>query len=271
MARVNSPIPIRRLAAGNDTYARGFHEGDAGGLDTVDTDLATPNIKSGVNVFGKAGSTDVRDSTGADAALSDVKNGKTFYAGGGVRKTGNLATVALAPGSGAYPQGYHAGEGGGLVAVDADLVTGNIKKDVVIFGFTGTYEQTLAEDVEGDGDYDLNRGNNAAEYWKRAVASGISLASVVLTFAAGSLAFAGGYANGWGSGALELYMGGVLMQTSTAFSISYNYNRVVRDVKALSGSQTCEIKNDATLNMLSKEGTSGTLPAAIAVGSVRIV
>ena len=82
--------------------------------------------------------TDVSD---ADAVVGEVVEGKFFYAVAPPRKTGTLAEVALAPGSSAYPQGYHVGDGGGLPAIDADLAVGNIKKDVVIFGVTGIVEE----------------------------------------------------------------------------------------------------------------------------------
>jgi len=55
MGRINSPIPIRKLSATSNEYDRGFHKGNPGGLDAVDTDLATGNIKDGVNIFGKVG------------------------------------------------------------------------------------------------------------------------------------------------------------------------------------------------------------------------
>lgn len=118
-------------------YPQGYHAGDVLGLSHVEADLVTGNIKNGVTIFGVAGSTDVRDSTDANAGVTDVKSGQTFYAGGGAKKTGTLATVALDPASTAYPAGYHAGNGGGLPAVEADLVTGNIKSGIVIFGVTG--------------------------------------------------------------------------------------------------------------------------------------
>ena len=59
------------------------------GIETpADVYLVSANIKSGITIAGVAGSTDVRDSTDADAAVGDVATGKTFYAGGGAIKTG---------------------------------------------------------------------------------------------------------------------------------------------------------------------------------------
>ncbi len=43
------------IAATNDDYPKGWHEGNPGGLSAVDTDLTPANIKQGVTIFGKAG------------------------------------------------------------------------------------------------------------------------------------------------------------------------------------------------------------------------
>lgn len=129
------------IAAGSEAVPAGIHTST--NLSTIDGDLATGNIKSGETIFGIAGHTNVRDSSDADAALSDVKNAKTFYASGGAKKTGNLATVALVAGSTAYPTGYHAGEAN-LMAVDEHLVAGNIADGVTIFGVTGTLPAGLS-------------------------------------------------------------------------------------------------------------------------------
>ena len=55
MPRINSSIPVREIAAASDIYNRGYHKGNPGGLDAVDTDLAGGNIKEGVTIFGKLG------------------------------------------------------------------------------------------------------------------------------------------------------------------------------------------------------------------------
>jgi len=49
-------MPTRELKASSDAYGRGYHKGNPGGLDAVDTDLAEANIKQGVTIFGKEGS-----------------------------------------------------------------------------------------------------------------------------------------------------------------------------------------------------------------------
>ena len=48
------------------------------------------------------------------------------------------ALVVLNPALNAYPKGRHAGDPGGLSAVDVDLVPANIKWTKTIFGVVGT-------------------------------------------------------------------------------------------------------------------------------------
>lgn len=104
-------------------------------LSAVDPDLASANIKSGITIFGKIGSADVRDVSDADALVGEVKAGKTFYAVGGARKTGTLPTESLNPASEEVSAGYYAATT--LSAVDGDLITGSIKSGVTIFGVEG--------------------------------------------------------------------------------------------------------------------------------------
>ena len=62
-----------------------------GGIETgEDPYLLSANIKYGVTIEGVAGSTDVRDSSDADAIEANVAEGKTFYAGSGGIKTGSV-------------------------------------------------------------------------------------------------------------------------------------------------------------------------------------
>jgi len=83
MARINSPIPIRKLSATSDKYDRGFHKGNPGGLDAVDTDLAAGNIKDGVTIFGKLGTFTggplVQDVVGENATLDLADTSVTGY------------------------------------------------------------------------------------------------------------------------------------------------------------------------------------------------
>ncbi len=93
------------------------------------------------NIMGKAPAV---DANGASAA--DVLTGKTFWGlltgGGWGTLAGTMTNVgpqSITPGTSAQTitQGYH--DGTGAVAGDTDLAGENIKKDVVIFGVTGTY------------------------------------------------------------------------------------------------------------------------------------
>lgn len=88
--------------------------------------------------MGKLGLPKGVDVSDADALLTDVRVGKTFYSVAVPRKTGNLPTKAIAAGAETYEEGYHAGNPGGLSAIDADLAVANIKKAVNIFGKVGT-------------------------------------------------------------------------------------------------------------------------------------
>ncbi len=100
--------------------------------------------------------------TGGDALASEILSGKKAWVGG-EEVTGTMANVGqqtVTPGTAAQAitQGYH--DGTGSVAGDADLVAGNIKKDVTIFGVTGTHEggavvktgQTTSYRTGDDGD-----------------------------------------------------------------------------------------------------------------------
>jgi hypothetical protein len=130
-------MPTVALDSGSSAYPAGYHAGNVGGLPAIDADLVTGSIKSGVTIFNVAGSTDVRDSTDADAAVGNVLDPKTFYAGGGAKKTGTMPTVAIVAANDDYPAGYHAGDAGGLDAIDTDLASANIKSGITIFGKAG--------------------------------------------------------------------------------------------------------------------------------------
>jgi len=80
-----------------------------------------------------------------DALEADVKAGKTFFRDSkAAEKTGTMPTKAIVAGAETYEEGYHAGDAGGLSAIDTDLAVGNIKKDVTIFGKVGTVKDSAA-------------------------------------------------------------------------------------------------------------------------------
>ncbi len=88
------------------------------------------------------GDSNVVNTTSGDAVAGEILAGKKAWAGG-AEVTGTMPNVGqqnVTPGTSAQTitAGYH--DGTGSVAGDTDLVAGNIKKDVTIFGVTGTHE-----------------------------------------------------------------------------------------------------------------------------------
>lgn len=152
-SRVAGTMPTVAIVAADDTYAAGYHAGDAGGLDAIDLDLATANIKSGITVFGKAGAATVQDIADADLTVAEAPTGKKFYAVTGGVKTGT-GTKTLNPANDTVAAGYYAATT--LSAVDTDLAVANIKTGVTVFGKAGTY-LAYAYTV-GDLDLKLNAG-----------------------------------------------------------------------------------------------------------------
>jgi hypothetical protein len=121
------------------TTAKGIPAGYHNGTGEVagDAELVPENIKNGVNIFGVAGTSVLASGT---ATPDQVLSGVTYSSVSGV-STGSMpnnGAVNITPGiiEQLIPSGYHGGMG--LVAGDPDLVPDNIKKDVSIFGVTGT-------------------------------------------------------------------------------------------------------------------------------------
>jgi len=112
-----------------------------------DADLAAPNIASGIQIFGVTGTAVVATGT---ATAGDVLAGKSFSNAGGAGIPGTMTNVGpqdITPGTSAQTitQGYH--DGTGAVAGDANLVTGNIRSGVSIFGVPGKTE--VVDTTEG--------------------------------------------------------------------------------------------------------------------------
>ncbi len=270
-------MPIVAIIAANDNYPAGYHVGDAGGLDAIDVDLATANIKFGITIFGKAGHVDVRDVSDANALVGEVMNGRTFYAVGGARKTGTLATVTLNPAANAYPAGYHVGDAS-LTAVDGDLVAGNIADGVTIFGVLGTFVGgALVEDITGyAGTPDI--GTTAGTYQRQdSLGTGVNLTfgTKALTFAAGSRAVAVGWTNSDCAGSqmkLQLIMGGVQVAESAFIDTSENW--IVVGTRALVGLQTCLVRVhnyhvDTKIVYRAGRGNGDVVASGIGVGSIK--
>lgn len=109
-----------------------------------DSNLLPENIKTDVTIFGVTGTHAGADElTEATATETDIKSGKIAYINGGEKVTGTVYTVDtetnIAPGL--KNQFLEAGFYNGIsIPGDTELVPGNIKKGVEIFGVTGIYE-----------------------------------------------------------------------------------------------------------------------------------
>ncbi|MCP4128428.1 MAG: hypothetical protein GY753_15410, partial [Gammaproteobacteria bacterium] len=114
-------------------------------LDTVDTDLAPGNIKSGVTIFGVAGSA---VEAAGDAAAGDVLSGRTFSKAGASGLTGTMPVQTLSDNTVNVSAGYY--NATALNSADPDLESGNIAGDVTIFGVTGSAVVSAGDAAAGD-------------------------------------------------------------------------------------------------------------------------
>ncbi len=121
----------------------------------VDGDLVETNIKSGANIFGVTGNSNVVNTASGDATIGDILSGKKAYVGGAM-VTGNIANCGSEGSQTCYVTGlYYAGtsktasnstvsQSAGyypafnLSTIDTDLIASNISANVSIFGLAGT-------------------------------------------------------------------------------------------------------------------------------------
>ncbi|MBA7530164.1 hypothetical protein ES705_22367 [subsurface metagenome] len=121
-----------------------------------------------------------------DALEADVKAGKTFFGNNkAVKKTGTMPTKAIVAAAETYEEGYHAGNPGGLSAIETDLAPANIKKDMNIFGKVGTFEgPAIASTLQGSC---LSAGNTVNNTWETMCTASIEASAkrVILCFSHG--------------------------------------------------------------------------------------
>ena len=115
----------------------GYHDG--GGKCVGDSDLTAGNIRSGVSLFGVAGTA---LTASGNALAGEVLAGRTFSNDSGAA-TGAMidrGAITLTPSTAdqAIAAGYH--DGGGKCVGDTDLTATNIKKGVDLFGVAGTVQ-----------------------------------------------------------------------------------------------------------------------------------
>ena len=118
--------------------AAGYHDGS--GYVAGDADLVAGNIVSGTNLFGVDGNPNVVNTTSGDAAAADILSGRVAWVDGG-EVTGSMpdnGAVTLTPTTTqqTIAMGYH--DGSGYMVGDTDLISGNIKSGVNLFGVDGT-------------------------------------------------------------------------------------------------------------------------------------
>ncbi len=136
-------IATRTLSGATQTVAAGYYAATT--LSAVDADLVKGNIRAGVNLFGVAGKTEVVDTTSGDAAAGDILSGKKAWVDG-LERTGTIATRTLSGATQTVAAGYYAATT--LSTVDADLVKGNIRAGVNLFGVAGKTE--VVDTTTGD-------------------------------------------------------------------------------------------------------------------------
>jgi hypothetical protein len=132
---VTGAIPTQVLSPASATILAGYYGGT--NLTSVDSDLATGNIRAGITIFGVNGKTEVVDTTSGDAVASDLMAGRIAWVDGGA-VTGTIPTQTLSPATNAVVAGYYAATN--LSLVDLDLTNGNIRAGVSIFGVDGKPE-----------------------------------------------------------------------------------------------------------------------------------
>ena len=132
-AEVTGNIATQTLSSSTSTVSAGYY--NAVDLTVADSDLASGNIKSGINIFGISGNSKVLDTSAGTAAAGDMLSGKVAFSNGS-QITGNIATQTLSSATTTVNAGYY--NATNLATIDANLAVGNIKSGISVFGVAGT-------------------------------------------------------------------------------------------------------------------------------------
>jgi len=206
----------------NLRYLKGL-DGDI----TLEANVLTAFLVDGVDVSAHkarhaSGGADALNAPLAIAAMAGLTLNKVWKGDATNRPVEiDFPTRTLNPANDTVQEGYYAATT--LSAVDADLAVGNIKSGVTIFGFLGTFTETLAEDIvdsvisavtqDATSAITINRKNYAQD-----ADTDQDLASSTQTFAAVSLAVASAFINCFNVDTnqqkLRVYMDGVSVAES---------------------------------------------------------
>jgi len=138
-------MPSQSLSSSSTTVSAGYYSATT--LTAIDADLTTANIKSGTNIFGIAGSSNVVDTTtGTLTNAAQVRSGYIAWSDG-TSWTGTMPTQTLSASSVTVNEGYYAATT--LSSVDSDMIANNIRKGVNLFGITGTWGPGLGDEYGG--------------------------------------------------------------------------------------------------------------------------
>ncbi|MBF0245884.1 MAG: carboxypeptidase regulatory-like domain-containing protein, partial [Planctomycetes bacterium] len=132
-AQLVGSVTTQTLSADSTAVAAGYYA--ATNLTSVDADLVTANIKSGVSIFGVSGSPMVVDTAGATASAGELISGKTIYINGSL-VTGTLSNQTLSAESSTLAAGNYAAAD--LSVIEADLTPAKLASGANIFGVLGT-------------------------------------------------------------------------------------------------------------------------------------
>jgi len=137
--QIDGIMPTRTLSAAYDTVLAGYYSMTT--LNAVDGDLQPANIRAGVNIFGFTGDANVVNTSAGTAVAGDMLLGKKAYvAGAAITGTVPAGTNIMGT-NGALvitiTNGLYAGNKT-VTANDTNLVTGNIRAGIKVFGITGS-------------------------------------------------------------------------------------------------------------------------------------